>query len=157
MAEERFRSTDVETWKSWNRFTKDIKSPSVDKPLPNYLGISIDEEKVNYRVDRSLMASRWAVSTSLYPPELQSIDDSTAEWLENGERPEEDCDISAEAEMEQIVITRYTREEIMEFNPVMNWSWVCVESIDTLNAALSHHKLLDRHTPEEPEYKDEEL
>jgi hypothetical protein len=45
-------------------------------------------------------------------------------------------DESAESQAEEPIVTRYTKDEMMQYNPVMNMSWVCVESIKALNAAL---------------------
>lgn len=45
-------------------------------------------------------------------------------------------DESPELQAEEAKITRYTHDEMMRYNPVMNISWVCVESIKALNTAL---------------------
>lgn len=45
-------------------------------------------------------------------------------------------DESAKSEAEEAIVTRYLKDEMMQYNPVMNMSWVCVESINALNAAL---------------------
>ncbi|CAO3661961.1 unnamed protein product [Umbelopsis ramanniana] len=96
------------------------------------------------------MASRWAVTETLYPPATQSIDDHIAEWPSYEERQEEEeYDESAKSEAEEAIVTRYTKDEMMQYNPVMNMSWVCIESINALNAALLQHTCEDDEEDEE--------
>jgi hypothetical protein len=67
-----------------------VQPHSGDKLLPSSLGTSINEEQTNYTFDKSLMASRWATTTTFYPPKSESIEKRTTEWLRNEERQEEE-------------------------------------------------------------------